>query len=168
MKIALRIIAVVIWFWFYFMGKGFREAPVAYPFIGTALHLAAMLALYGVFFCWERTAVSAPDFSRNRRIVLACCWFSIGGLTLIGVISLASMGVFQPVLSSHPAFFAELLLLGVATLASATGLLYEARWAKIATTLLAFLISMSIPGLFVALGTWHAVRLKDLRAGGED
>ena len=177
MKILLRIIAGVVIFILYFAGKGERDQSeqIVALLVGMAIHLVAMLILFVVFFRWHRTMISPPDF-KEHRIPLACCWFFIGGVLLFSVVGLLGLGIYSgnelTRTQASLAFGLPLaVLIAVAALVSATGLLYGAKWAKVVAVILSFPVSTGFPlGLFIAVGTWWVIGSKQLNAeavGGE-
>ena len=178
MKIPLRIIAGVVVFILYFAGKGERDqSEQTIDALGMAMHFVAMLILFVVFFRWDRTRISSPDFKKHR-IPLAICWFFIGGGLLFGIFVLLIAGIeFGGELTQTQTFqslvsVSEIaVLMAVAALVSATGLLYGAKWAQVVTVILSFPASTgSLPGLLTALYTWWVIGSKQLNTkvvGGE-
>ena len=143
MKTPLRIIAGITIFILYFAGKGAREqtetASLFIDALGMAMHLVAMLILFAAFFHWHRTMISPPDFKKHR-IPLACSWFFISGVMLFGAFGLLRLGIYSgDELTRTQASLALALplvvLMAVAALASATGLLCGAKWAKVVALL---------------------------------
>ena len=166
MKTLLQIIAGVVIFILYFAGKGARDQSeqIVALLVGMAIHLVAMLILFVVFFRWHRTRISPLDDFKKARIPLALGWFFVGGVLLFGAFSLlVAIGLFggeftQTQIGQSLVFDSGIaVLMAVAALVSATGLLYGAKWAQVVVVILSFWVSMGIPGLFLAVSTWWMI-----------
>ena len=138
--------------------------------IGILFQLLSVVLFYVVFCRWSRTKIRSPNDFEKHRIPLACCWFFVGSVTLIGVfyllaISYQSELVLRTIISSYlgdyPGF--DLVAFGTISIAAATGVLYRSRWSIKAVVVLSFLVSTSVFGLLIAWYTWWVTSLDILK-----
>ena len=171
MKTALRIIAGFCAALFWLSSKDVTKDETAPAVVGLITYSVAMFIIFFVFFKWQRTMTQPPHDSEKHRVKLACCWFLVGSMALLGIFGLLFIGYSSEELAQTQTFSSIvessfggllggglMLVVSVVALVSATGLLSGANWAKTSVTILSFLSAASFVGLLVALYTWWSVR----------
>lgn len=113
-----------------------------------ALNLVVGVIVYVVFFRWNKTAVSGPQYKTKHARSIGIALIVLGFFGLVGMFSIMGSGaleIFGPMLW---------IAVGVVYLIVAVGLLWQTQWAPTAATALAFFlfqgsILMVATGLYI-------------------